>query len=260
MDFRIDLPIYRGPLDLLLFLVRKNELDLGDVALASVVDQYAGYVEMLSELNLTEVGDFVDLAATLIEMKSVSVLPKIEDDEPESIAEVAADDENSDLVRRLLQYKEVRDAAAVMDEMAMRWGRRFARTSDDLPTRRVDLADQPIVDVEIWDLVAAFGRIMREAGGPPPTEVVYDDTPIHVYMHKIHQRLNDHERVALIELVDRGIHKSAVIGWFLATLELTRHHGAAVEQDIHGDVIVVKTNDYSDELTVAEVDNYGAPS
>ena len=107
--------------------------------------------------------------------------------------------------------------------------------SDDLPTRRIDLGDQPIADLEIWDLVSAFGRIMREAGGPPATEVIYDDTPIYIYMQRIHTRLHDVERLHLMDLVEGGIHKSSLIGWFLATLELTRHHGAAVEQDEHGD-------------------------
>jgi len=141
--------------------------------------------------------------------------------------------------------------------MGSRWQQRYHRLSDDLPKRRVDPGDQPIVDLQIWDLVSAFGRIMREAAGPPQTEVVYDDTPIHVYMQRIHHRLRDSQRLPLMDLIDGGIHKSSLIGWFLATLELTRHHGAAVEQDLHGDIYVVRTGGYSDDLNVNEVDNYG---
>ncbi len=113
----------------------------------------------------------------------------------------------------------------------------------------------------IWKsgtLVSAFGRIMREAGGPPPTEVIYDDTPIHVYMQRIHGRLGESEKVQLVDLIEGGIHKSSLIGWFLATLELTRHHGAAVEQDENGDIYVVRTANYSKDLDVNEVDNYDA--
>ena len=162
------------------------------------------------------------------------------------------------MVDRLLQYKEIRDAAAILDEMGSRWQQRYERMSDDLPARRIDPGDQPIVDLEIWDLVSAFGRIMRESAGPPQTEVIYDDTPIHVYMQKIHVRLAETERVTLVDLIDGGVHKSSLIGWFLATLELSRHHGAAVEQDQNGDIVVVKTANYSDSLNVNEVDNYGA--
>jgi segregation and condensation protein A len=252
MTFRIDLPAYRGPLDLLLYLVRRHELSLSEMPLATLVDQYLEHIEVIRELDLGDVGDFLDLASTLVEMKSQAVLPRIADEvEEEEIA-----DPQAELVERLLQYKEIRDAAAVLDEMGARWQQRFERQSDDLPTRRMDLGDQPIADLEIWDLVSAFGRIMREAGGPPVTQVIYDDTPIHVYMQRIHSRLRESERVPLLDLVDGGIHKSSLIGWFLAMLELTRHHGAAVEQDEHGDIIVVRTADYSDELTVNEVDNY----
>lgn len=254
MGFRIELPAYRGPLDLLLYLVRRQEVRLAEMSLSKIVDQYLEYLDVLQELDLTDVGDFLDLASTLIELKSQAVLPKIVDES----AEPTIQDPQEELVERLLQYKEIRDASAVLEEMGQRWQQRYERLADDLPTRRVDLGDQPIVDLEIWDLVSAFGRIMREAAGPPPTEVIYDDTPIHVYMQQIHQQLRHHPRVALVDLVRGGVHKSSLIGWFLATLELTRHHGAAVEQDEHGEIYVVRTDRYSEQLDVNAVDNYGA--
>ncbi len=254
MNFRIDLPAYRGPIDLLLYLVRRQEVALTQISLAKIVQQYLEYLDILKALDLGDVGDFLDLASTLVEMKSHAVLPKIvEETEDETL-----EDPQDELIERLLQYKEIRDAAAVLDEMSQRWQERFERMSDDLPSRRVDPGDQPIVDLEIWDLVSAFGRIMRESAGPPPTEVIYDDTPIHVYMQQIHTQLRDHPRIPLIDLVTGGEHKSALIGWFLATLELTRHHGAAVEQDDFGEVYVVRTDHYSDDLAVHEVDNYSA--
>ncbi len=254
MAFRIELPAYRGPLDLLLYLVRRHEVELSEMPLSEIVDQYIQYIEILKELDLGDVGDFLSLASTLVEMKSQAVLPKVvEDQEEEEI-----DDPQSELVQRLLQYKEIRDAASVLDEMGNRWQQRYQRMSDDLPSRRVDPGDQPIVDLEIWDLVSAFGRIMREAGGPPKTEVIYDDTPIHVYMQQIHERLKETETVQLVDLVRGGIHKSSLIGWFLATLELTRHHGAAVEQNESGDIVIVRTSNYSNDLSVNEVDNYGS--
>lgn len=254
MTFRIDLPIYRGPIDLLLYLVRRQELSLSEMSLAKVVGQYIEYMDVLQELDLGEVGEFLDLAATLVEMKSQAVLPKIEEDDAEEVIE----DSHDELVHKLLEYKEIRDAASVLDEMSTRWQTRFERLSDDLPSRRNDPADQPIVELEIWDLVSAFGRIMREAAGPPATEVIYDETPIHVYMQRIHQSLAQRERVQLVDLVEPGQHKSAYIGWFLAMLELTRHHGAAVAENESGDIEVVRTEHYRAELNVNEVDNYAS--
>ncbi|MEM8912959.1 MAG: segregation/condensation protein A [Planctomycetota bacterium] len=251
MSFRVDLPMYRGPLDLLLYLVRRHELSLTELSLATLVDQYVSYLDLLQEMDLSEIGDFLELAATLVEMKSQAVLPKIEDPD----AEPEVDDTGNDLVERLLEYKQIRDAASVIEEMSLRWQTRYERMSDDLPVRRVDPADQPIIGLEIWDLVSAFGRIMRESSGPPATEVIYDDTPIHVYMKQIHERLGAETRIPLIDLVQSGQHKSAYIGWFLAMLELTRHHGAAVRQDTFGEIEIVRTEQYHEQLAVQEVDN-----
>jgi len=254
LDFRVELPAYRGPIDLLLYLVRKHEVDLTSMPLAVVVQQYVEFIDVLKSLDLSEVGDFIDLASTLLEMKSQAVLPQIEEEDDEPRIE----DPQAELVERLLQYKQVRDAAAVLEEMGHRWQHRFGRLADDLPTRRVELGDQPIADLEIWDLVSSFGRLMRESQGPPATEVIYDETPIHVYMRAIHSALAEKPEVPLVDLVHGGIHKSALIGWFLATLELTRHHGAEVRQNEHGDVVVARTANYLADLNVNEVDNYGS--
>ncbi len=255
MTFRVELAVYNGPIDLLLYLARRQEVVLAEVSMAKVIDQYGEYLDVLQALDLGDIGDFLELASTLVELKSQAVLPKTIEEVEEEDEQI--EDPQSELVERLLQYKEIRDAASVLDEMAGRWQLRYQRMSDDLPRRRIDPGDQPIADLEIWDLVSAFGRIMREAAGPPPTEVIYDDTPIHVYMKQIHDRLAMDPRVPLLDLVTTGIHKSALIGWFLATLELTRHHGAAVEEDEAGDIVIVKTDHYSDSLSVNEVDNYG---
>ncbi len=256
MSFRVELGVYNGPIDLLLYLARRQEVSLMDVSLSQVIEQYGEYLELLQELDLGDIGDFLDLASTLVELKSQAVLPKVVDEE-QNESEQQLDDPQSELVERLLQYKEIRDAAAVLDEMAGRWQMRYQRMSDDLPRRRIDPGDQPIADLEIWDLVSAFGRIMRESAGPPLTEVIYDDTPIHIYMKRIHARLADSDRVTLLDLVDSGVHKSALIGWFLATLELSRHHGAAIEENETGDIVIVRTEKYSESLNVHEVDNYG---
>src|SRR6056297_2029195 len=113
MTFRIELPAYRGPLDLLLYLVRRHEVDLVEMSLAKIVDQYISYIDVLRELDLADVGDFIDLASTLVELKSQAVLPKIVDESEEETIE----DPQSELVERLLQYKEIRDAASILDEM-----------------------------------------------------------------------------------------------------------------------------------------------
>jgi segregation and condensation protein A len=256
VGFLVQLPAYRGPIDLLLYLVRRQEVGLQGLATARVIDQYLEYIELLQELDLGDVADFLDMASTLVELKSQAVLPKIE---AEDEAEAPIDDGSpAQLIDRLLEYKRIRDAGEVLEEMSQRWQQRYGRLCDDLPARQLDPGSQPIADLQLWDLVSTFGRIIREAAGPPPTQVIYDDTPIHVYMQRIHRRLETQPRVMLVDLLQPGAHKSALIGWFLAVLELSRHHGAIAEQDENGEIVILRGASYSTSLQVAEVDNYSA--
>lgn len=255
MPFRIDLPAYRGPLDLLLYLCRRNELDVNSVSLSKVVDQYLQHLEVLKELDVNSVGDFIDLASTLVEYKSKAVLPNTDEEEDEEVIE----DPQEELVERLLEYKRFRDVSSIMDEMGQDWQQRYGRIADDLPPRQVDPGDQPIADLELWDLVSSFGRIMREAAGPPQEEVLYDDTPIHVYMQRIHEQLLTAESVQFSDMFDLGAHKSAMIGIFLAVLELARHHGLETKQDPgSNEIVLVRGERFEESLSVNEVDNYDA--
>ena len=243
-------------MDLLLYLVRRHEVEVTEIILADLTQEYLEYIDVLKEISIDSVGDFIEVASILVELKTRAVLPRNELEQESDEGNFV--DPRQDLVQRLLLFKQFKDASVLLQDHQTEWKNQYARMADDLPTQKVDPARQPIKEVELWDLVSAFGRIMREAAGPPQTEVIYDDTPIHVYMQRIHQRLGNSERLPLMDLIDGGIHKSSVIGWFLATLELTRHHGAAVEQSEHGDIYVVRTANYSDDLNVNEVDNYGA--
>jgi segregation and condensation protein A len=256
LGFLVQLPAYRGPIDLLLYLVRRQEVGINDLAINRVVEQFIEYVELLQDLDLGDVADFLEMASILVEIKSQSVLPKIEEPDEEN---VPIDDGSPDqLIERLLEYKQIRDASEILEEMSLRWQQRYGRLCDDLPSRQLDPGSQPIADLQLWDLVSTFGRIIRESAGPPPTEVIYDDTPIHVYMQRIHERLKQEPRVLLIDMIRPRVHKSALIGWFLAVLELTRHHGAVAEEDENGEIVVLRGQNYSSSLHVAEVDNYSA--
>src|SRR5687767_3138842 len=107
MDFRVQLDLFRGPLDLLLYLVRKHELDVCDLPIALVTEQYLAHLEVLEQLDVNDVGDFLEVASTLIEIKSQLVLPRA-DEKAE-----AWDDPRDQLVERLLEYKKYKDAASI---------------------------------------------------------------------------------------------------------------------------------------------------
>ena len=226
MKFRVDLDIFRGPLDLLLYLVRKNELEIADIPIALVTDQYLEHLAVLEQIDVNAVGDFLEMASKLIEIKSRSLLPAADDDEE------PIDEAREELVRRLLEYKEYRDAASMLEDRAEEWRHRFTRSASDLPPRRIDPADQPIDEVELWDLVRALGEVMKQhAAAQNQNHIRYDDTPIHVYVERIQQRIEGQERISFAALFEEAVHKSALVGMFLALLELIRHGHLFVEQN-----------------------------
>jgi segregation and condensation protein A len=232
MQFRVDLDVFRGPLDLLLYLVRKEELDVSDLRLSAVTEQYLEYIAVLEQINVDAVGDFLEVASLLIEMKSRTVLPGEEEVADE------LEDPRQELVRRLLEYKQYRDAASVLEERSREWHERFARLASDLPGRRVSPDEQPIQEVELWDLVSAFGRVLKAKHAiPGPESIRYDDTPIHIYMQRIDDRLRREGRTAFTQFFEDAVHKSTLVGMFLAVLEMVRHHHArAAQPELFGEI------------------------
>ena len=255
MSFRVDLQDFRGPLDLLLYLVRKHEVEIVDLPIAMIAEQFRDHLEVLEELDVNAVGDFLEMASTLIEIKSRMVLPRNDEVEDE------IDDPRQELVKRLLEYKRFRDAASMLDERSRAWQERTPRMANDLPRRQRELAAEPIREVELWDLVSAFGRIMRENVQSRPSSIVYDDTPIHVYMERIHTRLMSDGSLALSELFEAGMHKSTLVGIFLAMLELVRHHDVRAEQDESFGKIVLRPGERTGAtLDVSLADTYDHPA
>lgn len=251
MTFRVDLEIFRGPLDLLLYLVRKHEVEITEIPIAPITDQFLAYLAVLKEIDVNSVGDFLDMASTLVEIKSRMVLPRGgEEEEP-------LDDPRQELVQRLLEYKKFKDAASMLEERSRQWQEHFPRLGSDLPTRERNLADEEIQEVELWDLVSAFGRIMRDSQAAKPASIVYDDTPIHVYMARIQERLHAEGRVAFTTLFQPGMHKSAMVGVFLATLELVRHHGVRFEQnELFGEIWLMPGEESATPIDASKVDSY----
>src|SRR6185503_148775 len=127
MPFRVELDIFRGPLDLLLYLVRKHEMDVLDIPIAPIATQYMGYLDVLQVLDVNAVGDFLEMASILAEIKSRLVLPRGGEVEEE------LEDPRQDLVRQLLEYKKFKDAASMLEERNRSWQQRFPRLANDLP-------------------------------------------------------------------------------------------------------------------------------
>jgi segregation and condensation protein A len=232
MDFRVQLDLFRGPLDLLLYLIRKHELDVIDIQIAAVTEQFLEYIAVIEQIDVDAVGDFLDLASSLIEMKSRAALPGEEEVQAE------LEDPRQDLVRRLIEYKQYRDAASMLEERSREWCERYPRAANDLPTRQSAPEQQPIQEVELWDLVSAFGRVLKAKHAVRgPESIRYDETPIHVYMQRIDERLRRDGRVNFTMFFESSVHKSKLVAMFLAVLELVRHqHARAAQQALFGEI------------------------
>lgn len=257
MRFSVHLDDFRGPLDLLVYLVRKHELDVVDIPLARVIDQYLEYIAVLEQIDVDAVGDFLDMASSLIEIKSRMVLPGEEEVTQE------LEDPRRELVRRLLEFKQYRDAASMLDERSREWRQRFPRTASDAPMRSIEPHEQPIHEIELWDLVSAFGRVLKEKlATTGPTHIRYDDTPIHVFMQQIDARLRTEGRVAFAAFFDSAVHKSTLIGMFLAVLQLMRYqHARAVQPELFDEIwLEAGAEPLPAEIAVVDEYEHGAAS
>jgi len=235
MRFRVDLDLFSGPLDLLCYLVRKHELDILDIPIARVIEQYLEMLAVIEQIDVNAVGDFLELVSRLMEIKSRLVLPRHEEEEEHEI-----EDPRHDLVERLLEYKKYKDAANMLDQRGRQWRQQFARRASDLPDRIIGPADQPIQDVELWDLVSAFGRVMRASAAAQPSSIRSEEIPIEVYMEQIRGRLSETPRLAFDDLFDDDMTRMQLVSMFLALLELIRHKRAQVEQqDLFGAIWVL---------------------
>jgi segregation and condensation protein A len=255
MQFRIALDVFRGPLDLLLYLVRKEELDVTEISLSAVTEQFLEYIAVIERIDVDAVGEFLDMASLLIETKSRMVLPGEEEVEAE------LEDPRQELVRRLLEYKQYRDAASMLEERSREWRERFPRLANDLPARPHSPDNQPIREIELWDLVSAFGRVLKEKQAlSGPESIRYDETPIHVYMQRIDDRLRREGRLPFTGFFDAAVHKTALIGMFLAVLELVRHQHACAAQDELFEEIWLEPGQVPLPTELAVVSDYDHPT
>jgi segregation and condensation protein A len=237
-DYRVNLDIFAGPLDLLLYLVRKEEVDIYDIPLAKITDQYLRYLEMLKQLDIDLAGDFLVMAATLMEIKSAMLLPKAD---PEQVAQEQAGDPRAELIRQLLEYKKYKDAANLLDAAAERQQERFGRPAS-LVSRLVPDAE-PELDmdrVSIWDLLEAFDSVCKAIGTQAYTGHIRDDTPIDLYQIEILHRLQTEGPLTFERIFEARPNRLVMVGLFLAVLELIRDRLIWAEQPENARQIYVR--------------------
>ncbi len=232
MPYTVALETFHGPLDLLLYLVRRHEVDVLDIPIARLADQFLEHVRIVHAIDVEFAGEFLVMAATLMEIKSRMLLPV----EAQSAQEEQTDPRR-ELVRQLLDYRKFKDAAAALEQRADSQSTRISRQEPPEPATRT----APIVKpVELWDLVSAFARLMRETQSLQPATIAVDDTPQHIYEAQLTERVQAEGRVHFRDIFQPPFFKARLIGIFLAILELIRHHGIGLELgEAEGDIWLV---------------------
>ena len=225
-DYRVEIDTYSGPLDLLLYLIRREEVDIYDIPIARITRQYVEYLDLIVELSINVAGEFIVMAATLMEIKSRMMVPQ-----PEEGPEEEQDDPRLELVRQLMEYKRFKEAALALTERAEwraeRFGRPGERAAED---ERSDA--MPTGGLALWALLDAFSRILEQTGRRAPHKVVLDGTPAEELRSELERRVRSVGRMSFTEafggLPDRGV----LVGMFLALLELVRQQVLRVEQEM----------------------------
>jgi len=253
VDYRVNLDIFAGPMDLLLYLVRKEEVDIYDIPIAKITEQYLRTVEMLQALDVDLAGDFLVMAATLMEIKSAMLLPKADPDQGGGVEDLR--DPRAELVRQLLEYKRFKDAANLLHAVGDRHGERFARPDSLLsrldPQRRTDI---DIERVSVWDLLEAFDAICKATGQRVDLRSIQDDTPIDFYQIEILHRLQTEGPTTFRRLFEDRPNRLVMVGVFLATLELIRGKLVWVEQAKDtGDLYLRALTDEPAEVAVPRI-------
>ena len=261
-DYRVNLDIFAGPLDLLLYLVRKEEVDIYDIPIAKITDQYIRYIEMLKSLDIDLAGDFLVMAATLMQIKSAMLLPRAE---PESVLGPDDDlaDPRAELIRQLLEYKKFKDAANLLDAAADEQKERFPRPSVIIEQLRPE-ADSgiDIEQVSVWDLLEAFDSICKATGAIGDVSHIKDDTPIDLYQIEILHRLQTEGPLTFERIFEAKLNHVVMIGLFLALLELIREKLVWAKQSASSSIYLRSLTDEPAEqavqkaiLAIAEADN-----
>ena len=224
-EYRVALDVYDGPLDLLLYLIRREEVDIHDIPIAKITEQYVAYVELLEEIDPERVGEFLVLAASLMETKSRMLLPS----PPPEEADDDMTDPRVELVRQLLEYKKFKDAAFKLDQAAAVQLMKYPR-APVLPPSDEDEMD--LSDIDLWDLFHAFNRLLEQTGqGKAVHRVGIDDTPISLHAADIADSLERAGGSQVFEDIFQGRSRPEMIGLFLAILELMRQRRIRITQD-----------------------------
>lgn len=232
-DYNISLEVFEGPLDLLLYLIKKEEVDIHDIPIGRITDQYMEYLRLMKVLDLNIAGDFIVMSATLMLIKSRMLLPIEEREE----AEEEEEDPRWDLVRQLVEYKKFKDAAGHLERLEAEMENVFSRQSN-----YVELGAAPEIDLQdasIFDLISALNEALGRVEDESLEEIFAEEYTVGAKVTYITETLKVAKRLCITDLFTGMTSRQEIICTFLAVLELMKlNRIAAVQQGNFGEIVV----------------------
>jgi len=239
MSYKVKLEIFEGPLDLLLYLVKKDHLNIYDIPIAQVTEQYLQYLELMRLLDLNIAGEFLVIAATLMQIKSKMLLPAEEgqEDSPQ-------EDPRQELVRRLLEYEKFKEIAQTLREKEATQKEVFKRPKAIEQEQLKPEEGEVYFEASVFDLLNAFSKAIENIPKELFYEVIKDEFTIQDKIHEILHLLLIHNSVRISELFSKAGNKMEIIVIFLAILELIRlKEILAWQKEFFGEIVISRNKD-----------------
>lgn len=224
MTYKVKLEVFEGPLDLLLYLIKKEELNIYDIPISRITDEYLQYLELMKLLDLDIAGEFLVMAATLMHIKSKMLLPPDETADEQEEA-----DPRAELVRRLLEYKKFKEAASQLAHMESQHKHLFPRVGPSQP-EEITVAKDLLFDANLFDLITAFTKVLKDIPKDVFHEVIKDEFTVSQKMHDILHMMVATPSIFFLDLFKAAKNKREMITIFLALLELIRLKTVVVKQ------------------------------
>jgi segregation and condensation protein A len=235
-EYKVELEVFEGPLDLLLYLIKKEEVDIYDIPIETITTQYMEYLNVMKMLDLTIAGEFIVMAATLMMIKSRMLLPVEEREELEEEEE----DPRWDLVRQLVEYKKFKDAASHLQERELYQENVFLLGNENVILE----PDDPglvLNDVSLFDLISAFNNVLKNAKSDVIGEIVADKFSVADKIDSLLNAVKTKTKVVFIGLFGENTSRNEIVCTFLALLELIRlRHVDIVQDKQFGDILIVQ--------------------
>ncbi len=245
MTYQIKLEMFEGPLDLLLHLTREHQIDILDIPIAKITEEYLRYLALMQELDLDVAGEFLLMAATLIHIKSKMLLPPEEGAEGEPVEE---EDPRAELVDRLLAYKKFKEAAQTLGLLEAEQAQLHRRGAPS-----IDLTVEGPLAVSLLDLLRAFRDVLRRADVPAPMEITPEELNVGQRIVLLLDRLASESPLEFSRLFEGSARRTEVIVTFLALLELLRRRLATARQaELMGPIMIYRSVEPAETPDIAQ--------